>query len=240
MRRVLVLTCVLGLLTAAMVGVGLAHNEGDPPEHPHMLVQRPEFGFVEGTFGLLGWRKCVDLAAGQPVPLHAHHAHIHTGTAGDALGENADHVAVPGAPLTPWANCAEVEAARALGASNRRIIFRHILPNALAPVLVSVTFGIANAILIEAALSFLGFGVQPPTPSWGGMLSRAQEYFDYWWIMLFPGLAIFLAVTGYNMLGEGLRDDEGWATVGDEDGAVYLPLWPHREMAALCASEAWR
>jgi len=71
---------------------------------------------------------------------------------------------------------------------------------------VSVTFGIASAILIEAALSFLGFGVQPPTPSWGGMLSRAQQYLEWWWVTLFPGLAIFLAVTGYNMLGEGLRD----------------------------------
>ena len=97
-------------------------------------------------------------------------------------------------------------AGRALGAGDGRVIFRHILPNALAPVLVSITFGIANAILIEAALSFLGFGVQPPTPSWGGMLARAQEYLEWWWITLFPGLAIFLAVTGYNMLGEGLRD----------------------------------
>ena len=97
-------------------------------------------------------------------------------------------------------------AGRALGASDARIIFRHILPNALAPVLVSVTFGIAQAILIEAGLSFLGFGVQPPTPSWGGMLSAAQNYLEWWWITAFPGAAIFLAVTGYNMLGEGLRD----------------------------------
>lgn len=97
-------------------------------------------------------------------------------------------------------------AARALGASDGRIMLRHVLPNALAPVLVSITFGIAQAILIEASLSFLGFGVQAPTPSWGGMLSRAQENHDLWWIAVFPGVAIFLAVTGYNMLGEGLRD----------------------------------
>jgi peptide/nickel transport system permease protein len=98
-------------------------------------------------------------------------------------------------------------AARALGASDRKIIFRHILPNSLAPVLVSATFGVAGAILIEAALSFLGLGVQPPTPSWGGMLADAREFLDVaWWLALFPGLGIFVTVTAYNLLGEGLRD----------------------------------
>lgn len=98
-------------------------------------------------------------------------------------------------------------AARALGASDRKIIFRHILPNSLAPILVSATFGIAGAMLVEAALSFLGLGVQPPTPSWGGMLSDAQELIGVaWWMALFPGLGIFVAVTAYNILGEGLRD----------------------------------
>ncbi|MFQ5510272.1 MAG: ABC transporter permease [Candidatus Krumholzibacteriia bacterium] len=98
-------------------------------------------------------------------------------------------------------------AARALGASDRKIIFRHILPNSLAPILVSATFGIANAILIEAALSFLGFGVQPPAASWGGILSLAREYIEVaWWLATIPGLAIFVTVTGYNILGEGLRD----------------------------------
>ena len=98
-------------------------------------------------------------------------------------------------------------AARAIGASDRKIIFRHILPNSLAPVLVSATFGIAGAILVEAALSFLGLGVQPPTPSWGGMLSDAQEFLDVaWWLALFPGLGIFITVTAYNIFGEGLRD----------------------------------
>jgi peptide/nickel transport system permease protein len=99
------------------------------------------------------------------------------------------------------------EAARALGASNRKIIFRHILPNSLAPVLVSATFGIANAILIEAALSFLGLGIQPPTASWGGILSLAKQFIEVaWWLATFPGLAIFITVTAYNILGEGLRD----------------------------------
>jgi peptide/nickel transport system permease protein len=98
-------------------------------------------------------------------------------------------------------------AARALGASDRKVIFRHILPNSLAPILVSATFGIAAAILVEAALSFLGLGVQPPTPSWGAMLSDAREFIEVsWWLALFPGLGIFITVTAYNLLGEGLRD----------------------------------
>ncbi len=99
------------------------------------------------------------------------------------------------------------EAARALGASDRTIIFRHILPNSLAPALVAATFGIANAILIEAALSFLGLGVQPPLTSWGSILSGAQKVIEFaWWLATFPGLAIFITVTAYNILGEGLRD----------------------------------
>lgn len=98
-------------------------------------------------------------------------------------------------------------AARALGASDRNIIFRHILPNSLAPIFVSASFGVASAILIEAALSFLGLGVQPPTPSWGGILANAREFMDVaWWLALFPGLAIFVTVTAYNIFGEGLRD----------------------------------
>jgi peptide/nickel transport system permease protein len=98
------------------------------------------------------------------------------------------------------------EAAKALGASDAKIIVRHILPNSLAPVLVTATFGIANAILIEAALSFLGLGTQPPTPSWGGILASAREQDFAWWLTTFPGLAIFIVVTAYNLLGEGLRD----------------------------------
>ena len=99
------------------------------------------------------------------------------------------------------------QAARALGASDTKIIFRHILPNSAAPVLVTATFGIANAILIEAALSFLGLGIQPPYSSWGGILATAREFIDVaWWLAVFPGLAIFLTVTAYNLAGEGLRD----------------------------------
>jgi peptide/nickel transport system permease protein len=99
------------------------------------------------------------------------------------------------------------EAARALGVRDKKIIFRHILPNSLAPVLVAATFGVANAILIEAALSFLGLGIQPPTPSWGDILATGRRYIEVaWWLATFPGLAIFITVTAYNLLGEGLRD----------------------------------
>jgi len=100
-----------------------------------------------------------------------------------------------------------VEATRALGASDLRAIFRHLLPNALAPVLVVATFGVADAILIESSLSFLGFGVPPPTPSWGDILSQSRSYVDFaWWLTVFPGAAIFLTITMYNLVGEGFRD----------------------------------
>jgi peptide/nickel transport system permease protein len=100
-----------------------------------------------------------------------------------------------------------VTAARALGARDARIIFRHILPNALSPVLVSATLGVAGAILTESALSFLGIGVQPPTPSWGNILTSGKDYLEFaWWLSLFPGLAILVTVLSYNLLGEGIRD----------------------------------
>ena len=100
-----------------------------------------------------------------------------------------------------------VTAGVALGASSPRLIFRHLLPNALSPVLVSATFGIAGAILVEAALSFLGLGVAPPTPSWGQLLQDGRAYaLSHPWLALYPGLAIFITVTAYNLVGEGLRD----------------------------------
>jgi peptide/nickel transport system permease protein len=100
-----------------------------------------------------------------------------------------------------------VQAARAIGASDFRIIFVHILPNAMASILVAATLGIAGAILTESALSFLGIGVQPPTPSWGNILTAGKDNIDIaWWLSLFPGLAILVTVLGYNMLGEGIRD----------------------------------
>jgi ABC-type dipeptide/oligopeptide/nickel transport system permease subunit len=100
-----------------------------------------------------------------------------------------------------------VEAARASGASNARIVVRHILPNTLAPAIVLVTLGIGGAILAEASLSFLGLGAQPPTPSWGSMLSTGRDYLRQApWLSIYPGLAIFLTVMGFNLLGDGLRD----------------------------------
>jgi peptide/nickel transport system permease protein len=100
-----------------------------------------------------------------------------------------------------------VTAARAIGASDARIIFSHVLPNALGPVLVTATFGVAGAVLVESALSYLGFGVPPPTPSWGDILSLSKAYIDFaWWLTVFPGAAIFLTVTSFNLVGEGLRD----------------------------------
>jgi len=100
-----------------------------------------------------------------------------------------------------------VQAAKALGVRDPRIIFRHILPNALAPVFVTATLDVASAILVEAGLSFLGFGVQPPAPSWGNILTEGRTYiFDAWWLTVFPGLAILITVLSFNLAGEGLRD----------------------------------
>ena len=97
-----------------------------------------------------------------------------------------------------------VTAARALGAGPMRIMFRHILPNALSPVMAPITFGIAVAILIESSLSFLGFG-DPNAPSWGHLLNQGRQNHAAWWLILFPGLAVFSAVLSYNLLGEGIQ-----------------------------------
>jgi len=100
-----------------------------------------------------------------------------------------------------------VQAARVIGASDFRIIFIHILTNAMASVLVAATLGVAGAILTESALSFLGIGVQPPTPSWGNILTAGKDNIDIaWWLSLYPGLAILITVLGFNLLGEGIRD----------------------------------
>jgi peptide/nickel transport system permease protein len=99
-----------------------------------------------------------------------------------------------------------VVAARALGVSNRAVMFRHILPNALAPVLVSASFSVASAILAESALSFLGIGVPADLVTWGSILAISEQNTFAWWLAIFPGLAIFATVTAYNLLGDGLRD----------------------------------
>jgi peptide/nickel transport system permease protein len=99
------------------------------------------------------------------------------------------------------------QAARAIGARDPRLIFRHLLPNAIAPALVSASFGIADAVLTESALSFIGLGVPLPAASWGGILSVAELYIDYaWWLVLFPGLAIFSTVAAFNIVGDRFRE----------------------------------
>jgi len=111
-----------------------------------------------------------------------------------------------------------VLAVKSLGASDIRIITRHMLPNSLAPVIVSAVFGVAGAVLLESSLSFLGIGVQPPAPSWGNILTTGKDNIEIaWWLSLFPGLAILVTVLGYNLLGEGLRD------------ALDPRLWGHRD-----------
>ena len=100
-----------------------------------------------------------------------------------------------------------ITAAKVQGLSGVRIMFKHILPNVMTPVFVTATLGIAGAILTESSLSFLGLGVQPPTPSWGNILTAGKDNIMFaWWLSMFPGLAIFLTVLGYNLVGEGLRD----------------------------------
>lgn len=99
-----------------------------------------------------------------------------------------------------------IAAARVLGAGHFRIMFRYLLPNALAPVLVPITFGIASAILIESGLSYLGFGAPPPNPSWGKLLRLGQSNYQNWWLIFFPGVSIFLTVLAYNLIGEGLQE----------------------------------
>jgi ABC-type dipeptide/oligopeptide/nickel transport system permease subunit len=100
-----------------------------------------------------------------------------------------------------------VQAARALGASDARIVLRHVLPNVVAPVLVAATLGVGGAIMAEAALSFVGLGAQPPTPSWGAMVAEGRDLLRVApWVSLYPGLAIGVVVLGVNLLGDGLRD----------------------------------
>jgi len=99
------------------------------------------------------------------------------------------------------------QAARALGAGDLRIILGHLLPNSLGPILVTATFGVASAILLESSLSFLGFGMQAPTPSWGDLISEGRKFIDFaWWLAFFPGVVMLLTIMSYNFVGEGLRD----------------------------------
>lgn len=103
-----------------------------------------------------------------------------------------------------------IQAAKAIGASSPRIILRHLMPNAVGPVLVNATLGVAGAILLESGLSFLGLGVQPPTPSWGSILIESKSTLGVaWWITVFPGLAILVTILAFNMIAEGLKKEIG-------------------------------
>ncbi|MGC8925533.1 MAG: ABC transporter permease [Calditerrivibrio sp.] len=100
-----------------------------------------------------------------------------------------------------------ITAAKVAGLKKRVILFKHILPNVASPILVSATLGVASSILVESALSFLGLGVQPPTPSWGNIITSGKDNIMFaWWLSFFPGICILLAVLGFNLTGEGLRD----------------------------------
>lgn len=100
-----------------------------------------------------------------------------------------------------------IEASRALGLQNWRIMLVHALPNALSPIIVQISLGIGRAILLEASLSFLGLGVQPPTPAWGSMLANGRQFITLgWWMSTFPGIAVFLSVLAFNFIGDGLRE----------------------------------
>ncbi|ROH88286.1 ABC transporter permease [Pseudomethylobacillus aquaticus] len=110
-----------------------------------------------------------------------------------------------------------VMASQTLGAKDGRLIFLHLLPNSLTPVIVSSVLGVASAVLVESGLSFLGLGVQAPQASWGNILTDGKEYIQFaWWLSLFPGLAILITVLGYNLLGEGLRDALDPRTAGNQ------------------------
>jgi peptide/nickel transport system permease protein len=100
-----------------------------------------------------------------------------------------------------------IQAARAIGASNLRIITRHLIPNAIGPVIVSAILGIGRAILLESSLSFLGLGVQPPTPSWGNILIESKSTLGVaWWLTLFPGLAILITILSFYLIAEGIKN----------------------------------
>lgn len=124
-----------------------------------------------------------------------------------AFGSIPNYARVTRASILTVKDLEYIEAARAIGSNDRRIIFKHLIPNALAPIIVQATLGVAGAIISAAGLSFIGLGVQPPTPEWGAMLSAGKQYIrTNWNIVTFPGLTIMLSVFALNLLGDGLRD----------------------------------
>jgi ABC-type dipeptide/oligopeptide/nickel transport system permease subunit len=192
----------IGLLAiiSVLTGVFLARRRGRRITGPELLSRMvwPVIGFVLGLFlfGALGGTTLLKISPGLPVVIFviviASWPYIARIIRGQTLSLREKEF---------------VEASRALGASDRRIMFRHILPNLVAPIIVYTTLLIPTTILFEAALSFLGVGVQPPTASWGAMISDATSIFDSaWWYMTFPGLALVLTVLAFNLVGDGMQD----------------------------------
>ena len=169
-------------------------------------------GYVEGRIGL-ALMAAIDLLLALPAILLAITVAARVGAGLPAAMLAAGLVGLPAyARLSRASTLAVkrremVDAARAMGATDREIVTRHIVPNILTPLIVQSTIGVGNAILLVSALGFLGLGAQPPTPEWGRMLSDAQRYVtDSPYIGIFPGLAISLTVLGFNLMGDGLRD----------------------------------
>jgi ABC-type dipeptide/oligopeptide/nickel transport system permease subunit len=169
-------------------------------------------GYVEGRTGL-GLMAFMDLLLALPAILLAITVAARVGAGLPAAMLAAGLVGLPAYARLSRASTLSVkrremvDAARAMGATDREIVTRHILPNILTPLIVQSTIGVGNAILLVSALGFLGLGAQPPTPEWGRMLSDAQRYVrDAPYIGIFPGLAISLTVLGFNLTGDGLRD----------------------------------
>jgi ABC-type dipeptide/oligopeptide/nickel transport system permease subunit len=194
--RVSFLIGVLAVVTSAAVGVPVGLLSGYYGGRFDLLVQR----LVDLLLAFPGFLLALTLVAVLGVGVT--NVVVAVGLASAPAGRTP----VRGVALSVR-NQAFVEAARALGASDRRILFRHVLPNCTAPVIVQSTLQLGTAILTAAGLGFLGLGVKPPTPEWGTMLGEGQTYlFSSWYMATFPGLAIFLSVLAFNLLGDGLRD----------------------------------
>lgn len=191
-------------LASGVVSVGLGLALG-------MLVGLVA-GYFEGRLGL-GLMALMDLLLALPAILLAITVAARVGAGLPAAMVAAGLVGLPAYARLARASTLAVkrremiDAARAMGATDRQIMFRHIVPNILTPLVVQATIGVGNAILLVSALGFLGLGAQPPTPEWGRMLADAQRYvLDAPYIGIFPGLAISLTVLGFNLAGDGLRD----------------------------------
>ncbi len=193
------LSLLIGLLAVAVglvVGVPLGAISGYYGGWADLIIQR----FADILLAFPGFLLSLSLVAALGVGLQ--NIIISVG-----IGALPSFIRLVRASVLSIRELTYVEAARASGVTDRMILFRHILPNAMAPVIVQATLNLGTAILVAAGLGFLGLGVRPPTPEWGTMLGEGRSYiFSAWYVATFPGAAIFLAVLGFNLLGDGLRD----------------------------------